>query len=166
MSRDTAPSGPRPKSTLRSLLVSGCAVILIVTLAVAMVCFWVYGLDSHHKSRDSIGWGRRIYSLTPPAARDITLQRDFLDHYAMYTVAEKDLNAFLDSYFGSDGRPLNSFAERSKPRADLIGKLVGPFGWVVTESAVVYSYAASNGGVSTYYHEPATGETYQQSAHW
>ena len=50
--------------------------------------------------------------------------------------------------------------------ADEVGKAVGPLGWVVPEGCVVYSYAASNGGVSTYFHDPATGSTYQDSAHW
>ena len=47
-------------------------------------------------------------------------------------------------------------------RAEPIGRL----GWVVTKQTVVYDYAASNGGVHTYYHDPTTGRTYQSSAYW
>lgn len=140
--------------------------VLAMVLAVAGMLFWVYGLDTHHLSRGSIWWTDRVRGLTPPAATDITLRRDLLDHYALYTIAEKDLNAFLDQRFADGSEPIHSFEERSKPRADLIGKPLGPFDWIVTENTVVYWYTTSNGAVSTFYHDPTTGRTYQDSAHW
>ena len=96
----------------------------------------------------------------------MTLQRDFLDHYATYTIAEKDLNTFLNKRFAFNGRPLDSFSERRLVNAGKVGKPIGRLGWVVPKGTVVYSYAAENGGVSTYYHDPKTGQTYQSSAHW
>ena len=147
-------------SMLKSLLLSSLALLAIG----GGLLFWHYGLDSHHETPGSLypALDDRIKSLTPPEARDITLQRDFLDHFATYTVDEKDLTAFLDRHFGVE----NSLSDRSLVGADEVGKAVGRLGWVVPEGCVVYSYAASNGGVSTYFHDPATGSTYQDSAHW
>ncbi|MEE2940045.1 MAG: hypothetical protein VX460_06650 [Planctomycetota bacterium] len=126
--------------------------------------FWHYGLDSHHETPDSLypALDDRIISLTPPEARDITLQRDVLDHFATYTIEEKDLTSFLDGHFQIE----DSFTERSLVGSDLVGRAIGRLDWVVPDGCVTYSYAASNGGVSTYYHDPATGSTYQDSAHW
>ena len=145
---------------LKSLLLSSLAVLAIG----GGLLFWHYGLDSHHEAPDSLypALDDRIISLTPPGARDITLQRDFLDHFATYTIDEKELTGFLDRHFGVEG----SLSERSLVGADTMGKAIGRLGWVVPEGCVSYSYAASNGGVSTYFHDPATGSTYQESAHW
>lgn len=165
MSALETPTGPRAPTLGRKILRSGCLAVSIVILALGLLWLWVYGLDSHHTNRNSIGPGR-IYSLTPPTATDITLQKDFLDHYATYIVVEKDLNAFLDKRFAEQGEELNSFEDRRKPRANQIGVSIGPFGWVVTENMVVYRYTASNGGGHAYYHDPTTGWTYQDSAHW
>ncbi|MEC7582764.1 MAG: hypothetical protein VYE77_00470 [Planctomycetota bacterium] len=157
---------PRLPTSPQKILFTIFGASLGLVLAVAVPLFWVYGLDTRHPNRDSIWWGERVHSLTPPGATDITLQRDFLDHYALYTVTEKDLNAFLDKRFADGGETLNSFAERDKPRASLVGKPIGPFDWVVTEDTVVYHYTMSNGATSTFYHDPTTGQTYQDSAHW
>ena len=89
-----------------------------------------------------------------------------LDHYAVYTVKEPDLNAFLDERFARDDEVLDSYAERQRLSPTRIGEVIGPFGWVVTEDAVVYSYAMRNGAMSVYYHDPSTGRTYQASAYW
>lgn len=145
---------------LKSLLLSSLAAFAIV----GGLLFWHYGLDSHHETPASLypALDDRIKSLTPPEARDITLQRDFLDHFATYTIDEKDLTAFLDRHFGVEG----SLSERSFVRGDQVGRAVGRLDWIVPEGCVEYSYAARNGGVSTYFHDPATGSTYQDSAHW
>ncbi|NNM29177.1 MAG: hypothetical protein HKO57_06630 [Akkermansiaceae bacterium] len=132
----------------------------------ALILFRVYGVDTHHASRSSIWWPERGRNLIPPAAADITLRRDLLDHYATYTLSEKDLNAFLDKRFARPGMVLDSFSERSPANPGKIGKPIGPLGWVVTEDTVVYTYTASNGGAHNYYHDPATGRTYQSSAYW
>ena len=165
---DLAP--PQSTAPLPARALKVCVVILALTFALTMVfaliLFRVYGVDTNHASRSSIWWPERGRNLIPPAATDITLQRDLLDHYATYTVSEKDLNAFLDKRFARDGKALDSFAERERPDPRYIGNAIGRFGWVVTEETVVYSYTASNGGVHTYYHDPTTGQTYQSSAYW
>ncbi len=143
-----------------------CVTILVVIMVPALTLFSIYGIHSHHKNRSSILWPERGRNLIPPTATDITWQRDFLDHYAIYTVTERDLNAFLNAYFADDGKALNSLGERSGVAPERIGKTIGPFGWVATEDTVYYSFATSNGAVSTYYHDPTTGRTYQDSAYW
>ncbi|MFT5301279.1 MAG: hypothetical protein ACI814_002082 [Mariniblastus sp.] len=143
-----------------------CVIILAVLMVLALILFRIYGTETHHASRNSIWWPERGRNLIPPAATDITLQRDLLDHYATYTISEKDLNAFLNERFARDGKMIDSFSERSRPTAKRIGNAIGRLGWVVTEKTVVYSYTASNGGGHTYYHDPATGRTYQSSAYW
>ena len=87
---------------------------------------------------------------------------EFLDHFATYTIDEKDLTAFIDRHFEIE----DSFSERSLVDSDRVGKAMGRMDWIVPEGSVWYSYSASNGGVSNYYHDPATGSTYQDSAHW
>jgi hypothetical protein len=144
------------------LIVAGVAAIVVL----ALILFRIYGTDTHHASRGSIWWPERGRNLIPPTATNITLRRDLLDHYAIYTVSEKDLNAFLDKRFARPGKPLNSFSERSPVKPQSIGNAVGLLGWVVTKDTVVYSYAASNGGSHTYVHDPTTGRTYQSSAYW
>ena len=145
---------------LKFLLLSSLAAFAIV----GGLLFWHYNLDSHHETPASLypALDDRIKSLTPPEARDITLQRDFLDHFATYTIDEKDLTAFLDRHFGVEG----SLSERSFLRGDQVGRVVGRLDWIVPEGCVEHRYAARNGGVSTYFHDPATGSTYQDSAHW
>lgn len=144
----------------------GCAAFLAIALLIALVVFRVYGTDTHHANRDSIWWSGQCRSLIPPAAADITLRRDFLDHYAIYTIAEKDLNAFLDKHFASPGETLDSFSERSPADPKLVGKPFGPLAWIVTADTVSYSYTAGNGGAHKFYHDTKTGLTYQSSAYW
>ncbi|MGI9239568.1 MAG: hypothetical protein ACR2RV_02135 [Verrucomicrobiales bacterium] len=143
-----------------------CSVILALPVALSLILFWIYGTDTHHASRGSIWWSERGRNLIPPAASDITLQQDFLDHYATYTISEEDLNAFLDDHFASSRETLDSFSERGRPNRSEVGKAIGRCGFVVTKDTVVYDYAAGNGGVHTYYHDPTTGLTYQSSAYW
>lgn len=140
--------------------------MLALVMVLALTLFRIYGVESHHKNRAGIWWPERGRNLIPPTATDITLQRDLLDHYATYTVSEKALNAFLDERFARGGERLDSFAERARAAPEDIGKTIGRLGWRVAEGTVVYGFAASNGGVSSYYHDPATGRTYQSSAYW
>lgn len=140
--------------------------ILVLTLLFALTLVRIYGVDTHHASRGGIWWSERCRNLIPPTATDITLRRDFLDHYAIYTILERDLNAFLNKRFTRPGETLDSFSERSPVKAEIIGKAIGPLGWMVTKDTVLYSYTASNGGVHDFYHDPKTGQTYQSSAYW
>lgn len=132
---------------------------------VALTMFRIYGVETHHKSRNSIWWTERGKNLIPPTATDIALQQDLLDHYATYTVSEKDLNAFLDKRFARNGKAIDSFSYRSQVDPAKVGKPIGRLGWNVSKETVVYDYAASNGGVHTYYHDPSTGRTYQRALH-
>lgn len=157
---------PLPKAPVRRPFLKICIAILALPVVCALILFRIYGVDTHHPSRAGIWWPERGRNLIPPTATDITLQRDLLDHYATYTVSEKDLNAFLDKRFARPGKALDSFSERSPADPNKIGHEIGRLGWVVTEETVVYDYAASNGGLHTYYHDPTTGLTYQSSAYW
>ena len=162
--QDLAP--PQSTSPLRRLVLKVCVVVLALTMVFALTLFRIYGVDTHHSSRGSIWWPERGRNLIPPTATDITLRRDLLDHYATYTVSEKDLNAFLDERFARNGETIDSFSDRRRIDSTQIGNAIGRLGWVVTEETVVYSYTASNGGLHTYYHDPTTGRTYQSSAYW
>jgi hypothetical protein len=142
-----------------------CGVILAVMILLALVPAWIYGVNSHHDSPDSV-WPPRAQSLIPPTATNITLHRDFLDCYVTYTVAEKDLNVFLNERFARDGEVIDSYAERSRSNPNDIGKAIGRLGFVVTGETVSYHYTTSNGAGSAYFHDPTTGLTYQDSAYW
>jgi hypothetical protein len=157
---------PQPKSPLRRIVLKVCVVILALALVFAGTLFRIYGVDTHHASRSSIWWPERGRDLIPPTASDITLRRDLLDHYAIYTISEKDLNAFLDKRFARPGEALDSFSERSPANPKNIGNAIGPLGWMVTKDTVEYTYYASNGGAHNYYHDTKTGRTYQDSAYW
>ena len=154
------------KTPPRRLFLKVCLAILALPMVFALILFRIYGVDTHHASRDGIWWPERGRNLIPPTASDITLQRDLLDHYATYTVSEKDLNAFLDECFAERGKAIDSFSDRSPVAPTRVGKAIGRLGWVVTKETVVYDYSASNGGLHTYYHDPTTGRTYQSSAYW
>ena len=134
--------------------------------AFALTLFWIYGTDTQHANRNSIWWSERGRNLIPPAATDITLRQDFLDHYASYRISEADLNDFLNKRFARPGEALDSFSERSPANPEDIGKAIGPLGWVVTDDTVEYTYSASNGGAHHFYHDSKTGLTYQDSAYW
>ena len=157
---------PLPKAPHRGLFLKVCIAILALTMVFALTLFRIYGVDTHHQSRNSIWWPERGRNLIPPTATDITLQRDLLDHYTTYTVSEKDLNAFLDARFARPGETLDSFSERRPIDPARIGQSIGRLGWVVTEETVIYGYTASNGGSHSYHHDPTTGRTYQSSAYW
>ena len=160
------PAPPQSTSPLRRRVFKTCVVILAFTMVSALSLFRIYGADTHHASRSGIWWPERGRNLIPPTATDITLRRDLLDHYATYTISEKDLNAFLDKRFARDGKTLDSFSERSPANPKKIGKAIGPLGWMVTKDTVEYTYCASNGGAHNYYHDTKTGRTYQDSAYW
>lgn len=146
-------STQRSSPFLRALLV----VLSIAALGAALI-FWIYGKDAHYDRAASV-WPGTERELTPPAATDITLQRDFLDHFAIYTVPQEDLEAFFRSRF-------ERTEEGTLASAVSVGKPMGRLGWIVPEGCLVYSHYTPNGAASTYYHDPATGSTYQSSAHW
>ncbi|MFT4514916.1 MAG: hypothetical protein ACI91B_003629, partial [Planctomycetota bacterium] len=137
---------PPTKVSHSGRMLKVCVAILVLVLVIALTVFLIYGVDSHHQSRDSIWWPERGRNLIPPAAIEITLQRDLLDHYAIYTVSEKDLNSFLDERFSGDGEPLDSFSKRSRIDPADVGRAIGRLGWVATGSTVMYHFSASNGG--------------------
>ena len=161
---DLAP--PHRKSPRHRIVLKICVLILALPMVFALILFRIYGTDTHHDSRGSIWWPERGRNLIPPGATDITLRRDLLDHYAIYTISEKDLNAFLDKRFARSGDPLDSFSERSPVNPKKLGTAIGPLGWMVTTDTVEYTYVASNGGTHNYYHDTETGRTYQSSAYW
>ena len=158
---------PLPRAKRRSSpLRWGCALVLCLIAFAALALYWTYGVDAHFATRAGIWWPERGRNLIPPTATDITLRREPLDHYAVYTVEESDLNAFLDERFEHlawEGETLDSFSERSPVQA---GREIGPFGWTAEEGAVSYDFSTRDGAVSVYYHNPTTGRTYQQSAYW
>ena len=159
-------AAPQSESPRRRIILKVCIVILALGLVFAGTLFRIYGVDTHHASRGSIWWPERGRNLIPPTAAEITLRRDLLDHYATYTLSERDLNAFLDNRFARPGEALDSFSERSPAKPKNIGNAIGPLVFIVTKGVVVYHYTASNGGLHSYYHDPNTGETYQSSAYW
>ena len=154
------------KSPLLRWVLIGCLTILALVAGLALSIFRIYGTDTHHANRDSIWWTERGRSLIPPTASEITLRQDFLDHYAVYTISEIDLNAFLDKRFARPGEKVDSLGQRSLATSETIGNAVGQLGWKVTEGSVSYTYYASNGGAHSFYHDPKTGLTYQSSAYW
>ena len=143
-----------------------CGVIFALLMVFPLTLLWIYGTDTHHANRNSIWWKERGRNLIPPAATDIILRQDFLDHYATYRISEADLNDFLNKRFADNGTMLDFFSDRSPANPKRIGNEVGPLGFVVTKNTVVYSYPASNGGMHNYYHNSKTGLTYQDSAYW
>ena len=160
------PFEPGSRRNLRKACAIIAAIPATIAMVIGLILFWIYGTETHHANRESIWWTERGRNLIPPAATDITLQQDFLDHYATYTISETDLNAFLDGRFTSHGKPVDSFSERRPVDPGKIGTAIGRLGFVVTRGTVEYDYAASNGGVHTYLHDPTTGLTYQSSAYW
>ena len=108
-----------PKSSFARSALRVLGALLIVPLAVSLAGLWYYCVDSKHSTPASIGDGR-ILELTPPAAHDITLDRDFLDHYAIYTVTERELTAFLNRTFEVE----DSFSERQNIAEIKVGKAI------------------------------------------
>ncbi len=156
----------KTKSPLFVWFLRGALLLLALCVVFSLILFRIYGTETHHATRNSIWWSGRGRRLIPPEATGIALHQDLLDHYATYTIREKDLNTFLNERFAYDGETVDSFSERSRAAPEKIGSAIGRLGWTVTEETVVYSYAASNGGVHTYYHDPTSGRTYQSSAYW
>ncbi|MFN3192023.1 MAG: hypothetical protein ACE361_16045 [Aureliella sp.] len=156
------PEASRTRGCLWKVFVAVAAIFVLITLPL----FWIYGTHTHHASRDSIWWSERGRSLIPPAAKDITLHQDILDHYATYKITERELNAFLDRRFARNGETLDSFGDRTPAATDKIGTEIGPLKWTVTKDTVVYTYYASNGGAHDFFHDTRTGKTYQSSAYW
>ena len=149
----------------RILLVCGF-IFAIPVMGVALILFWIYGTDTHHTNRNSIWWPTAAQDLIPPAATDITLRQDHLDHYAIYTISQADLHDFVQEHFADKGAlTLQDRAGKSVDR-EMIGTTVGPFGWLVTKDTIVYSYIKRNGTLHEYYHDVKTGLTYQDSAYW
>lgn len=135
-------------------------------MGVALTLFWIYGTDTHHTSRNSIWWPTAAQSLIPPAATDITLRQDRLDHYATYKISQADLHDFVKKHFADDGASTLRGTDGKFVDRKMIGTTVGPFGWVVTKDTIVYSYVKRNGTLHEYYHDVKTGSTYQDSAYW
>jgi hypothetical protein len=159
---------PRNESARRPLRPLGiCALLVVVPLAlVAAMGFRVYGLDTHHATRDGIWWSETARGMTPPTARDITLQRDLLDHRALYTVSEAELVDFIRERFARDGEVFDADGQRDPLPPGRIGEEIGSLGWRVTAGSVSYTVWPPNGATTTFHHDPATGLTYQESAHW
>ena len=134
----------------------GC---LSIPLLASLVGFWHFGLDAHYADVTHMSEGTSK-ELTPHTAVDLTLQRDLLDHRATYTVTEADLQAFLERSFGESAAD-PSPVDRGDFEAEYSRR-----GWTWTPGMVMYSGAPGNGAVSYYYHDPRTGLTYQDSAHW
>jgi hypothetical protein len=153
---------PKPQ-VRRSPLLTGCLAIILLIAGIAVTLGRVYNLDTHHDTHSDIWWLSDCTSRIPPTATDITLRREPLDHFALYTVSASDLHAFLDQRFAGEGETLDSARDSSRVEA---GEEVGPFGWVAEEGAVSFSYTTPNGASSHFYHNPSTGLTYQQSAYW
>ena len=74
--------------------------------------------------------------LIPPTATDITRRRDLLDHDAIDTVSEKDLNTCLSLRFARPGEVLDADNRRVRLKPDTVGKAIGPLGWLATTNRV------------------------------
>lgn len=162
----TTPNTKRPAGGLLRVLGLMALLMLLVVLGGAMTAGWIYGTTTRHADRDSIWMSDRGRSLIPPTAQEIQLQRDLLDHRALYRITEAELNAFLDRRFARDGESLDSHAERYVYNSKSVGEEIGTLGWTVTAGSVSYSYFTPNGAASHFYHDPKTGLTYQESAYW
>ena len=84
--KDLAP--PQSTAPFRGCFLKGCVTILALMVVAGLALFWFYGVDSHHENLDSI-WPLRGRNLIPPAATDITLRRDVLDHMVHMDHAER-----------------------------------------------------------------------------
>ncbi len=145
----------------KSFAMTCLSVLAVLVVAVALVLFWIFGTTTYHASPKSIWWSERGQGLIPPTARDITLIQAPLDHDCTYTVAQQDLEFFLARRFPDMMHPQGTPLSEAK-----IGTTVGPFGFRLTKETVKYSGCATNGSMSVYFHDPATGFTYQDSAYW
>jgi len=140
------------------LLLFGTPVLLLAAILV-----YTFVFTSSHSSPESIMWpgGDRVYM--PASATDIKLRRTFFDHWAIYTVPSRDLQAYLASQFSVDSEPDGEADEDDRQQfEDRFGSSV--VAW--PEGLVSYRCYAPNGGTHDYYHDPATGLTYQASVGW
>ena len=153
-------------SLLKRVALLGVFLWLLLAFGIVSTLYWIYGTDTHHDDLSSIWWPTAATDLIPPTATDITLRQDHLDHDATYTVSRVDLQKFLKKRFIDQGasQQFHGNGEFVEPR--MVGKTVGPLGWVVTKDTVVHSYADRNGTSHKFYYDVKTGSTYQDSAYW
>ena len=138
----------------------GC---LSIPLIAALAGFWYFGISAHYADATRMPHGLlgdTYRKLTPPTAVDLTLQRDVLDHRSVYTVTQADLETYLKGYFGS------GYEEPSPVDRGSFEAQYSRLGWTWVSGMVEYTCIPGNGAVSSYYHDPSTGLTYQDSAHW
>ncbi len=165
MNKENMSEPPRRGLGEAGCLVKGCGAILAVAVLVAALAYWAFAVGSHHESRSTI-WVSEYRSMTPPDALGITLWPAWLDHRAEYTIREEELRAFLNEVFGLTG---NSLSKGSPVGRDYFDRRYGARRdgtWTWHEGLVEYEQIAPNGGVHTFLHDPVTGLTYQESAHW
>lgn len=74
--------------------------------------------------------------MIPPTATDITRRRDLLNHDAIDTVSEKDLNTCLSLRFARPGEVLDADSRRVRLKPDTVGKAIEPLGWLATTNRV------------------------------
>ena len=74
--------------------------------------------------------------MIPPTATDITRRRDLLDHDAIDTVSEKDLNTCRSLRFARTGEVLDADSRRVRLKPDTVGKAIEPLGWLATTNRV------------------------------
>ena len=123
-SKSAAAETPRLK---RILL--GCGFIFAIpVMGVALILFWIHGTDTHHTNRSSIWWPTAAKDLIPPAATDITLRQDHLDHYAIYTISQADLHDFVQEHFADNGASVLQDRDGKFVAREMIGTTVGPVG--------------------------------------
>lgn len=170
--RKTCVRAPRTGGASRSSSrTSGKACLTVLALlglpviALAVVLFVTFGMDSQHDSPDSILWPEEKRVYIPASATDITLSRTFFDHWARYTVATEDLHAMLASRFAECFDPDEDFAGSPVDRGRFEERY-REFEWTWSEGLVSYSCWAPNGGTHDFWHDPSTGQTYQASVGW
>lgn len=74
--------------------------------------------------------------MIPPTSTDITRRRDLLDHDAIDTVSEKDLNTCLSLRFARTREVLDADSRRVRLKTDTVGKAIEPLGWLATTNRV------------------------------
>ena len=158
-----APAGASRTSGKACLTV--LALLGLPVIALAVVLFVTFGMDSHHDSPDSIRWPAQKRCYIPASATDITLSRTFFDHWARYTVATDDLHAMLASRFADCFDPDEDFAASPVDRGRFEERY-REYDWTWSEGLVSYSCWAPNGGTHDFWHDPSTGQTYQASVGW
>jgi hypothetical protein len=153
-------------SLLKRVLLLGVFLWLFSAFGIILALYWIYGTDTHHDNLSSIWWPTAATDLIPPTATDITLRQDHLDHDATYTVSRVELQKFLKERFIDEGASpqFDGNGQFVEPR--MVGKTVGPLGWVVTKDTIHLGYTERKGTFHDFYHDVKTGSTYQDSAYW